>query len=242
MEAALPSLRQRSALYPYRYYLVALGVILFDQMVKLWVRFTMDLGESHAVIGNTFKINYVLNDGAAFGLTLPDIMRVFGVDMSPETGKRILTIFSIFAVILILYFLRLTQKQKSPMPFFVALILGGALGNIVDRVFYGVWFRGMVNDPQCMGLMHGCVVDMFFVDLGTWKILGREMMLFPVFNIADAAITIGIGAIFIFQRRFHRIAERNEQQPTSSPIETQSPENQATPDLPEPQTPATPET
>lgn len=203
--------RPRSALYAYRYYLVALGVILIDQIVKLTIRFTMELGESHALIGDTLKINYVLNDGAAFGLTLPDLFAYIGIEMSAETGKRILTLFSILAVIIIIYFLRLTMRYRSPLPFFVALILGGALGNIVDRVFYGVWFRGEINDPQCMGLMHGCVVDMFFLDLGTWHILGREMMMFPVFNVADAAISVGIIVIFIFQRRFQKIALRNEE-------------------------------
>jgi signal peptidase II len=230
-------MRHRSPLYPYRYYLVAMVVIMVDQIVKLLIRFNMELGESHAVIGDVLKINYVLNDGAAFGLTLPDLFGYIGIEMSPETGKRILTLFSIFAVVIIIYFLRLTMKHRSPLPFFVALILGGALGNIVDRVFYGVWFRGEINDPQCMGLMHGCVVDMFFVDLGTWHIFGREMMMFPVFNIADFAISTGIIAIFVFQRRFQKIAERheNEMNPVipPQPVE-EAPEETAPPEPPVP--------
>lgn len=200
----------RKGLYPYRFYLVALTVILIDQMVKLAVRFSMDMGESHALIGDIFKINFVLNDGAAFGVSLKDIFGLVGIHITDETSKRYLTLFSIFAVILIIYFLRYTMRQKSPLPFFIALILGGALGNIIDRVFYGVWFRGMINDPQCMGLMHGCVVDMFYFDLGTWHIFGREMMMFPVFNIADLAISAGIFTIFVFQRKFTKIALRNE--------------------------------
>jgi signal peptidase II len=78
--------------------------------------------------------------------------------------------------------------------------LGGALGNIVDRVFYGAWFAGMNNYDAA--LLHGRVVDMFHLDLGSFRIFGSTLELLPVFNLADAAITVGIVAILLFQRKF----------------------------------------
>ena len=88
------------------------------------------------------------------------------------------------------------------MPFFLALILGGAVGNIIDRVFYGVWFSGM--NWYEGGLFHGRVVDMFYLDFYEGEIWGMNVNLLPVFNIADLAISIGIITVIVFQRRFFR--------------------------------------
>jgi signal peptidase II len=177
-------------------------VVIIDQVVKLSVKLTMQPYEEVKVLGDFFRINYIENKGAAFGLTIRDLMARVGVSMSDETAKLSLTMFSILAVIVILYLLQRVRDSRTSLPYFLALILGGAIGNIVDRAFYGVWFSG-INDYEG-GLLHGRVVDMFYFDLVHGNVLGLEMNLLPVFNLADSAITVGIIAIVFFQRRFFR--------------------------------------
>jgi signal peptidase II len=111
------------------------------------------------------------------------------------------------AVILIVYFLRRTSGHRSALPWLVALILGGAIGNIIDRVFYGVWFEGI--NSYHGNLLEGRVVDMFFLDLGTFHLFGMQLELWPVFNIADASILSGILCILFFQGHFLKTHRRN---------------------------------
>lgn len=186
----------------YRYFLVAGVVVLVDQAIKIATKFTMIPYENIAVIGDTVNINFIENKGAAFGLTVADLLQRIGVDVEDDTAKLALTMFSLLAVMLIAYFLQVVRHARSSLPYFLALILGGAVGNIIDRVFYGVWFSG-INDYEG-GLLHGRVVDMFYVNLVHGKFLGMDLNLLPVFNVADLAIAIGIVAIIIFQRRFFR--------------------------------------
>lgn len=154
------------------------------------------------VFGDVFSINYIENKGAAFGLTVADIGEKLGWAISEDTAKLVLTLFSIFAIVVIVYMLRQVRTHGTALPLCLSLILGGAVGNIIDRVFYGVWFAG-VNDYDG-GLLHGRVVDMFYLDVYHGQLFGTEVNLLPVFNIADAAITIGILMILAFQRRFFR--------------------------------------
>lgn len=190
----------RSIFFDFKYYWIAFGVVLLDQLVKLVVKFNMQLWEDIPVLGDTFRINFIENKGAAFGLTIADLFSRIGIPMEEETAKVLLTVFSIVAVVVIAYLLQQVRKHPSRLPFYLAFILGGAIGNIIDRVFYGVWFAGM--NWYEGGLFHGQVVDMFYFDLFQGEVWGMELNLFPVFNIADLAITIGIIAIIIFQRRF----------------------------------------
>lgn len=193
-----------------KYFLIALLVIVIDQITKLIVKFNMELGEEIHVIGDFFKIHFIENKGAAFGLTVGSIFQNFGVHMTEETSKLILSIFSIIAVCFIGYFLYKLADHKSPLPYFVALIFGGALGNIIDRTFYGVFFESMNNYEG--GLFHGRVVDMFYFDIwyGTlpeWlPFMGGELYsLWPIFNVADSAISVGIVVILIFQGKFFKM-------------------------------------
>ncbi|MEM6267803.1 MAG: signal peptidase II [Bacteroidota bacterium] len=203
----------------YRFYWVALFVLFIDQIVKLTVKFNMQLYDEITVVGDTFRINFIENKGAAFGLTIADLGEGIGLAISEETAKLILTLFSIFAVIVIIYLLKQVWNYRSGLPYFLALILGGAIGNIIDRVFYGVWFAGMNNYEG--GLLHGRVVDMFYLNVYQGEIAGTEIHLLPVFNIADAAISVGIVAIIIFQRRLFR---GQPQSPSLPPPEPEIPE------------------
>jgi signal peptidase II len=132
-----------------------------------------------------------------------------GIGMGEETGKLILSIFSILAVVAIGYVLFRLTAHKSPLPYFVALIFGGAIGNIIDRTFYGLFFSS--TNTYGGGLFHGRVVDMFYFDIGDVPLPefmgGGSYHLWPIFNIADSAITIGIIILLIFQSKFFKMDE-----------------------------------
>ncbi|RMG27809.1 MAG: lipoprotein signal peptidase [Bacteroidetes bacterium] len=213
---------------PHKYFLIAFLVIAVDQITKLIVKLNMELREEIRVIDDFFKIHFIENKGAAFGLTVANIFNSFGGNMSEETSKLILSIFSIIAVVFIGYFLYKLADHRSPLPYFVALIFGGALGNIIDRTFYGVWFAS-INEYEG-GLFHGRVVDMFYFDIwyGTlpnWiPFIGGELYsLWPIFNVADAAISVGIVTILIFQGKFCKMdaAARKADPSSSSPASSE---------------------
>lgn len=178
---------------------------MLDQLVKMLVKVNLQPGEEVNLLGEFFKIHFTENKGAAFGLTFTNLIP----GLPDATAKVILSLFSFFALFLIIYFLWRAAKFRSPLPWFVALILGGAAGNIMDRMFYGIFYSS-INDYEG-GFMFGRVVDMFYFDLGfhyipNWVPIfgGKGYQLWPIFNIADMAISIGIITILVFQSRFHK--------------------------------------
>lgn len=185
-----------------KYYLATLGVILLDQAVKLLVHYNMDLGTPGEldVLGTWFKLHYLLNPGMAFGMQL-----------NWEWGKLLLTVFRLFATIGIGYYIyMLVNKRVSRgLIWCMALILGGAIGNLIDSIFYGVfldnavpgaptpWFHGQVVDMLYFPLYEGYLPDWIPAWGGDYFIFFR-----PVFNIADSAIFVGVAIILIMQKRF----------------------------------------
>jgi len=151
------------------------------------------------VFGDWFKLNFTENNGMAFGIEIPGLY-----------GKLFLTLFRIIFVILgFLYLLKQSSVAlKGGFLVCVALIIAGALGNIIDSVFYGIWFKDM--NYYDGGYFYGRVVDMLHFPLfsGTFpswmpKIGGDSFTFFsPVFNIADTAISTGVISIFVFQKRY----------------------------------------
>jgi len=180
----------------------------------------MYLGQEFAVIGNWFIIHFTENNGMAFGL-----------ELAGEWGKLALSTFRIIAVIGIGWYLRSLIISKADNGFIVcvSLIFAGAIGNIIDSVFYGVIFNESMfqlatlfpEEGGYAGFLEGRVVDMFYFPLiegrfPTWfPFWGDEHFLFfrPVFNIADSAITVGITLIVIFQKRFFEELDRKPAEP-----------------------------
>lgn len=191
----------------YRYFLLALGVIIFDQAVKLLVHFNMEMGTAGEidVIGDWFKLHYLLNPGMAFGLK-----------SSHEYGKLLLTLFRLVAMFGIGYYIYYLYKHKAKpgLLWCMGLILGGAIGNVIDSTFYGVFLENApVGSPTPW--FHGQVIDMLFFPLfdgyyPDWvPFMGGKYFLFfsPVFNVADSSIFIGVVTILIFQKRFFKNKE-----------------------------------
>lgn len=185
-----------------KYFLIALLVILVDQTSKLLVHNYMYIHEEVNVIGEWFKLHYLLNPGMAFGLRWDN-----------DFGKLALTVFRIGAMFGIGYYLiRMVKRDAHPgFLLSMSLILGGAVGNVIDSTFYGVLLQ---NQPigSYTPWFHGQVIDMLFFPIfdftwPTWMpMVGGDYFLFfsPVFNIADSSIFIGVASILIFQKRFFK--------------------------------------
>lgn len=196
--------------------------LVLDQFSKFWVKLSMRSGEEFSYIGNWARIHFVENEGMAFGMS-------FGAGM----GKLMLTIFRIIAVLFITYYLTQQVKDKKSSKGFVfalSLILVGAVGNIIDSIFYGSIFshsEGQIATlfPVTGGYadwFHGRVVDMFYFPmykgiLPDWIpfIGGKYFEFFQfIFNVADACITVGVFIILIFQKKFFK-EESSEQTNTT---------------------------
>lgn len=198
-------------------------VLLADQLLKVWVKLHFTIGQ-HIPADPTgwYFLHFIENDGMAFGMK-------FGGQM----GKLMLTLFRIVAVLGIGWYLRgiIKLKAKSGLILCVSLVFAGALGNILDSTFYGVLFSRSTSidvatflpmEGGYAPLLHGWVVDMFYFPiwqghfpnwLPYWG--GEEFEFFrPVFNLADAAITVGILWLILFQRNeFAHAGQHDEDAP-----------------------------
>jgi signal peptidase II len=203
----------------YRYFLLAVVVIIIDQASKLLVHHYMELHDEITVIGNEqygFKLHYLLNPGMAFGIR-----------WKSEFGKLALTVFRIAAMFGIAYYLWKMAKRLTHPGFLwcMALILGGAVGNVIDSTFYGVLLNNHPPDSPTPWF-HGQVIDMLYFPLFDFTLpkwvpfKGGEFFTFfsPVFNVADSSIFVGVVIILIFQKRFFK--EHGHTESESQAIET----------------------
>ncbi|MGB3543170.1 signal peptidase II [Rubrivirga sp.] len=180
-------------------------IVVVDQITKLVVKSEMVLGESIPVIGRLFRLTFTENPGMAFGLSIG--------------SKLFLTLFSIAATILILVYLWRIPWAPYGYRLSLALVLGGALGNVIDRTFYGMAFGECApSDPGLSRLFYGCVVDFVHFDVWRGEIFDRTIALFPIGNIADLAIIAGVVGILITQNRFHEAAEARVKGAATEPV------------------------
>ncbi|WP_163517208.1 lipoprotein signal peptidase [Gelidibacter japonicus] len=214
--------------------LLIVTILLIDQISKFYIKTHFALHHRIEVF-DWFHILFVENDGMAWGTKLSD----FIAGISDRTAKLALTIFRIVAVVGIGYWLVASVRKKGPQILIVAiaLIFAGALGNIIDSAFYGILFNDSYSQvavflPE-MGydsLFHGKVVDMLHFPI--WKgflpnwipFVGGDYFTFfePVFNVADMAISTGIGLLIVFNKKaFHQEEERTEENSVQNRIESQ---------------------
>lgn len=187
-------------------YLLVAIILIVDQISKIYIKTHFFLGEDVTVFP-WFKILFVENEGMALGAKLPGAY-----------GKLLLTSFRIVAVFAIGYWLydSIKRKLSNLLIIAIAMILAGALGNIIDSVFYGVIFdhshhqiATLFSEKPYGKMMHGKVVDLFYFplwegNLPTWLpfVGGKHYTFFEyVFNVADAAISCAVGILLIFNKR-----------------------------------------
>lgn len=208
---------------------IILLIIVADQGLKIWIKSTHAEGEVLRVFGfNWFRIHFIENSGMAWGWKFGN-----------ETGKMLLTLLRLAAVIFGTWYLGKLVKQHYSKGFIIcaALIYAGALGNLIDSMFYGMIFdKGLHYDPVLheyiryegvaalnghgySSFLHGSVVDMIYLPFfdttfPSWVPLigGTKFDFFgPIFNIADASISVGVITLFIFQKRFFKRKKEEEE-------------------------------
>jgi signal peptidase II len=172
---------------------VSFAIVIIDQLTKIFVKgFSIPFlniyysgmydGQKIPVIGNFFRITYIENPGMAFGF-------------DPGLNYKLwISIFSLAASIGLIIYLYIIRNQKFTLKLAIAFILGGAIGNLIDRMFYGI-FYGYAP------LFYGKVVDFLDFDFFNVTILGRSYDRWPIFNIADSAVTIGVIILLFFYRK-----------------------------------------
>lgn len=212
-------------------------IILVDQSLKIWIKTSYPTGEVVRVFGlDWFRLYFIENPGMAWGWKFGN-----------ETGKMILTLFRLAAVIFGTWYLGKIVRQKYRRGFIIcaSLIYAGALGNLIDSMFYGMFFdKGLHYDSVVQNyisysgiaefssngyssFLHGSVVDMLYFPLfkgyfpGWMPFVGGEEFLFfsPIFNVADASISIGVITLLLFQNRFFKKHNTTEAKTT---VETNS--------------------
>jgi signal peptidase II len=206
---------------------IILGILIADQILKIWVKTTMHYHEEHLIFGEWFRLYFIENEGMAYGWK-------FG----GEWGKIFLTLFRLVAVILGSWYIKRIIDQRYHKGFIIcaALIYAGAAGNLIDSLFYGIIFSAsefggpiatLFPEQGYAGFLHGHVVDMLYFPIirdfpmPDWvPFIGGEPFTFfqPIFNIADASISIGIITILLFQKKFFKEEKKEAKEEIDHPI------------------------
>ena len=192
--------------------LLIVALLVFDQIVKIWIKTHFMLDQSVTVFPNWFFIRFIENPGAAFGF-----------ELGGNYGKLILSVFRLLAIGALGYYIFYLYRKKAPAGVLAgfSLIFAGALGNVLDSAFYGLLFSEstftsvatfLPEGGGYAGFLHGKVVDMLFFPFvegvfPSWiPGVGGEPFLFfsPIFNFADSYITVGVIYLLLFQRKYFK--------------------------------------
>ena len=192
--------------------LLIVALLVFDQIVKIWIKTHFMLDQSVTVFPNWFFIRFIENPGAAFGF-----------ELGGNYGKLILSVFRLLAIGALGYYIFYLYRKKAPAGVLAgfSLIFAGALGNVLDSAFYGLLFSEstftsvatfLPEGGGYAGFRHGKVVDMLFFPIvegvfPSWiPGVGGEPFLFfsPIFNFADSYITVGVIYLLLFQRKYFK--------------------------------------
>tara|TARA_Y100000741_G_scaffold89923_1_gene66493 strand:+ start:1200 stop:1823 length:624 start_codon:yes stop_codon:yes gene_type:complete len=197
--------------------LIILAVLIIDQLSKVYIKLHFPLtlyGDPSLIDWGWFKILFVENKGMAWGAKISDFVPL----ISERSGKLALTLFRILAVPLIFYWLydSIKKKEAKLLIISISLVLAGAIGNLIDSIFYGFIFTDSYLNVAVFSpgngyesIFHGHVVDMLQFPMFTWNwpgwipYIGGESFTFfePIFNIADTAISTGVGIMIVFNKK-----------------------------------------
>ena len=187
----------------WKLFILGVLMVVIDQIIKVLVKTNMDLGESISVFGDWCKLNFVLNDGMAFGMAFGGVW-----------GKLLLSLFRVvLSAGLIWWICKLLKKSKVPTGVLVGLTLvtAGAVGNIIDCFFYGLIWPETIMPGAPFAMMFGQVVDMFYFPLFDYDFWGLKGTFFgAVFNFADACVTCGAIYLILFQYKFFAKEEKKQ--------------------------------
>ena len=193
---------------------LSLVLVIIDQLTKLKVKGIkipflginvegMTLGSSIKVIGDFFKITFIENPGMAFGIE-------FG-------GKLALSLFTLLATFVIVYFIHKNKNEALYFRISLAFILGGAVGNLIDRLFYGAIYG-------YAPLFYGKVVDFFHFNIPDFSLFGKTFYSWPIFNIADISVTAGfLMILFGYSKIFNK---KSADENTGTPLNTEAPQTE----------------
>ena len=187
-----------------RLFILGALLVVIDQIIKVLVKTNMDLGETIDVIGDWFKLHFVLNKGMAFGMAFGGVW-----------GKVLLSLFRIVLFGGLCWWIgKLAKKPGTPMGVLIGLtmITAGAMGNIIDCFFYGLIWPETVMPGAPFAFMFGQVVDMLYFPLFEYRLpwMDRPDIFFgAVFNFADSCVTCGAIYLLLFQYRFFSKEEKS---------------------------------
>ena len=200
-------------------FLIICLIVIADQVLKIYIKTHYYVGESHSVLGNWFKLYFIENEGMAYGWKFDG-----------KWGKIMLTLLRLTAVVFGFFYIKKIIEKKYHRGYIicVALIIAGALGNLIDSMFYGMIFENSTTITYNIsrifpshgyaGFLHGRVVDMLYFPIIHFNKLpdwipflgGKEFSFFNyIFNIADASVSTGVVIIILFRKHFFKSVEKN---------------------------------